>query len=127
MSNLKTGITEAVRPNLDPNIPEERVEEMVSSVKAGFAIAVLGVIVMAVGLAILFMRLSSGEAPWLVLAFAGVIFLFGLALFGAGMNTVSKQVFSAAIKSLQAPLEMVLRFWKAFRNGNGAPPAGPTS
>lgn len=112
---LKTGIVAAIRPNLDPKIPEAKVDEMVSSVRVGFVIAALGCVIMAVGLGILYVRLSSGEAPWLVLTFAAGIFVLGLALFGAGMNTVSKQVFTAAIVSLKAPLDMVLRFWRAFR------------
>lgn len=113
-AKLRTGMIAAVKLNEKP-IPAERQHDMAGKTISGMVIGGVGLIVMTLGLLALYGQLQREAASLMLLIGSGALALVGLFIFGAGANVASNGVFTEAIGSLKEPLQMVVRFYRAFR------------
>lgn len=124
---VTTGVLAAVK--LPEQIPEEKRAQMAGSVVAGGGLILLGLVPMGISMWILAVRLVAGDVAIATLIVAGSLFGVGLLLVIVGANIASNQVVKNGLLQMKEPLEMALRFWRAFRNGRngsngGTPHAG---
>lgn len=111
--SVTTGVLAAVQ--LPGEIPPEKREQMVDSVKVGVGLVLLGLVPMGLSMWILVARLLAGDVALATLVVVGGLFLIGLTLALVGANIASNQVVKNGLLQMKEPLEMVLRFWRGFR------------